>query len=62
MYYLIKYYFKKMGGNYSQTEKIKQRHEKFLNVFRNNYKLKEEVNDEIFGSISLYSNQNTANI
>ena len=51
-----------MGGNYSQTEKIKQRHEKFLNVFRNNYKLKEEVNDEIFGSISLYSNQNTANI
>lgn len=48
-----------MGIESSTNSKIKQRHLKFMKVFKSNYRLHSEVNDEIFGKVNLYENSNT---
>lgn len=48
-----------MGIETSSTAKIKQRHLKFMKVFKSNYKLESHANDDIFGNVNLYENINT---
>lgn len=48
-----------MGIESSSTAKIKQRHLKFMKVFKNNYKLESHATDDIFGIVNLYENTNT---
>jgi hypothetical protein len=48
-----------MGIESTQEAKIKEWHVKFTKVFKKNYSLSQELNDDIFGQCSLHRNINT---